>query len=238
MKPFKEKLRAREIVSLINANHPCPGLVDSVCRLGIDAVMLDCEQGNPSYEDVETLSRIAALNNVSSIVRIPSPEPWIIERYMMRGVDGLVIPRLNTAQEVSAALEAVRYAVPSTFSQKTIIVQVETVGAVAELEQFLTIPEVDCFFVGAVDLSKSMGFEGDYSGLEVREVLKEVVAKIIAQQRSVGFLVKEHDLHFWKSRGVNMLYSHVNEFLAIGARHWREMAEMHPLTRPITSRHL
>ena len=226
MMTFKEKLRARQTVSLINANHPCPGLVDVVSQLGIDALMLDCEQGNPSYTDVETLSRIAALHDVVSIVRIPAPEPWIVERYIMRGVDGLVIPRLDTAQQVKKVVADIRYASPKTFHQKTIIVQVETVSAVKELEAFLSIPEVDCFFVGAVDLSKSMGFEGDYSGPEVMQVLEQVVATIVVHQKSAGFLVKEHDLQYWQSRGVNMLYSHVNDFLKIGARHWLRLAKL------------
>ena len=85
---------------------------------------------------------------------------------------------------------------------------------------------MDCFFVGAVDLSKSMGFEGDYSGPEVMQVLEQVVATIVAHQKSAGFLVKEHDLQYWQSRGVNMLYSHVNDFLRIGARHWRQLAKL------------
>lgn len=118
------------------------------------------------------------------------------------------------------------HASPKTFHQKTIIIQVETISAAKEPEAFLSIPEVDCFFVGAVDLSKSMGFEGDYSGPEVMQVLEQVVATIVAHQKSAGSLVKEHDLQYWQSRGVNMLYSHVNDFLRIGARHWRQLAKL------------
>ena len=71
-----------------------------------------------------------------------------------------------------------------------------------------------------------MGFEGDYSGPEVMQVLEQVVATIVAHQKSAGSLVKEHDLQYWQSRGVNMLYSHVNDFLRIGARHWRQLAKL------------
>ena len=202
----------------------CPSLVDAVCKLGIDALMLDCEQGNPSYADVESLSRTAALHGVKAIVRIPAPEPWIIERYIMRGVDGIVIPRLDTAEQVQKAVEDIRYASPKTFNEKAIIVQVETVDAVANLQAFLDVQEVDCFFIGAVDLAKSMGFEGDYSRPEVMEVLEKVVKETVSRQKAVRFLVKEKDLAYWQARGVTMLYSHVNDFLTIGARHWHELA--------------
>ena len=52
MSPFKNRLRNSETVSLVNADYACPGLVEFVGRLGMDAVMIDCEQGNPSFVDV------------------------------------------------------------------------------------------------------------------------------------------------------------------------------------------
>lgn len=226
MSTFKERLRNGQTVSLINANHPCTGMADVVCRLGIDALMLDCEQGNLGYVDVETLSRTAAMHGVSALVRIPVPQPWVIERYIMRGVDGLVIPRLDHADQVKKAIEDIRYASPSTFAEKVIIAQVETVSAVEDLDNFLKIPEVDCFFVGAVDLAKSMGFDGDYSHPEVQATLEQVVSKIVSSRRTAGFLVKEHDLKRWQTAGVTMLYSHVNDFLTFGARHWRRLANL------------
>jgi 2-keto-3-deoxy-L-rhamnonate aldolase RhmA len=224
MTSFKEKLRNRHTVSLINANHPSIGLVDVVSRLGIDAFMLDCEQGNLSYSDVEYMARAAILHGVSSVVRIPTPDPWVIERYIMRGVDGLVIPRLDFPEQARKAIADIRYASPSTFADKVIIVQIETVSAVENIKEFLSIPEIDCFFVGAVDLAKSMGYDGDYSQPTVQQTLRQVVSSIVSQRRAAGFLVKEHDLTYWQSEGVTMLYSHVNDFLSLGARHWRRLA--------------
>ncbi|HEY9279272.1 MAG TPA: aldolase/citrate lyase family protein [Eoetvoesiella sp.] len=224
MQTFKQKLRNRETVSLINADHACAGLVDFVCGLGIDAIMLDCEQGNLGFVDVEHMARAACLHGVSSIVRIPSPEPWTIERYMMRGIDGVVIPRLDNAAQVEKAVADIRYASPADFSQKTIIVQVESASAVQDLDNFLSVPEVDCFFIGAVDLAKSMGFSGNYAHPDVMAELDRTIARILAKDRAVGFLVKEGDLQSWQGKGVSMLYAHVNDFLAMGARHWRFLA--------------
>ncbi|MDS1140070.1 aldolase/citrate lyase family protein [Pusillimonas sp. SM2304] len=224
MQAFKQKLRDRHTVSLINADHSCAGLVDFVCRLGIDAIMLDCEQGNPSFVDVEDMARAAALHGVSSIVRIPSVEPWTIERYMMRRIDGVVIPRLDTAAQAEKAIADIRYAVPADFPDKTIIVQVESVSAARDLDNFLSIPEVDCFFIGAVDLAKSMGFSGNYGHPDVVAELDRIIARIVAKGRSVGFMVKENDMKSWQDKGASMLYAHVNDFLHMGARQWRSLA--------------
>jgi 4-hydroxy-2-oxoheptanedioate aldolase len=224
MTSFKQKLRNGETVSLVNADHACAGLVHFVSGLGIDAVMLDCEQGNPGFVEVEDMTRAARLAGVASIVRIPSPEPWTIERYVMRGIDGVVVPRLDTAAQVVKAVADIRYASPKDFDRKTIIVQVESVSAVQELDGFLAVPEVDCFFIGAVDLAKSMGYAGDYARPEVMATMDHVIQQILARGRSVGFLVKEDDLQAWQSKGVTMLYTHVNDFLRMGLREWKALA--------------
>lgn len=224
MNAFKQKLRNRETASLVNADHASSGLVAFVSTLGIDAIMLDCEQGNISFENIEDMTRAARLSGVSSIVRIPSVEPWTIERYVMRNIDGVVVPRLDTADQVAKAIVDIRYAAPRDFDEKAIIIQVESVSAVAELDDFLAIPEVDCFFIGAVDLAKSMGFSGDYRRPEVMESMVNVIQRITAKGRSVGFLVKEDDLQTWQAHGVTMLYTHVNDFISMGLKQWNKLA--------------
>lgn len=227
MKPeaFKQGLRSGDVVSLVNADYASPALVEFMGGLGVDAVMIDCEQGNPSYQDVEDLGRAARVAGMAAIVRVPSPEPWTLERYLLRGVDGIVVPRLDTAAQVAKVVDDVRYVLQTNFERKSLIIQVESASAVAQLDDFLAIPEVDCFFIGAVDLSKSMGFGGSYhQHPEMLAVLDDTIARIRAKGRSVGGLVKEADVAAWRAKGVNMLYSHVNDYLMLGVKHWNALA--------------
>lgn len=224
MGEFKRRLRRGELVSLVNADYACPGLVEFVARLGVEAFMFDCEQGNPSFQDVEDMTRAARLAGAQAIVRVPSPEPWTLERYLMRGVDGIVVPRLDTAAQVAKVVDDVRYVLQREMAHKALIVQVESASALAELDDFLAVDEVDCFFIGAVDLAKSLGFGGDYRHPEVMALLQQTIARIRARQRSVGFLVKEADVAYWRAQGATMLYSHVNDYLQLGVRHWKALA--------------
>jgi 2-keto-3-deoxy-L-rhamnonate aldolase RhmA len=221
---LKDRLARGHTVSLVNPDHACSGLVAFMGTLGIDAVMIDCEQGNPGFTDVEDMTRAARLAGISAIVRIPSPEPWTIERYLMRNIDGIVVPRLDTAAQVEKAVRDIRYCTPRDFGDKAIIIQVESASAVAELDGFLDVPEVDCYFIGAVDLAKSLGHAGDYSQPEVMRAMESTIERILRRGRRVGFLVKEHDLQAWQARGVTLLYTHLNDFAAIGARQWRLLA--------------
>ncbi|KQW56423.1 HpcH/HpaI aldolase family protein [Variovorax sp. Root411] len=221
---FKAKLRNLETCSLVNPDHPSSSLVHFMGTLGIDAFMLDCEQGSPSFENVEDMARAARLCGVSATVRIPSPEPWTIERYMMRGIDGLVVPRLDSGAQARRVVDDMRYCVPKDFDQKAVIVQIESAAAVADLDAFLDIPEIDCFFIGVIDLAKSMGFAGNYADPAVLDALDRTIQRIRARKRSVGIMVKEHDIAAWRTKGVTMLYTHLNDFAAMGARQWRQMA--------------
>lgn len=224
---LKDRLARGETVSLVNPDHASSGLVAFMGTLGIDAVMIDCEQGNPGFTDVEDMTRAARLAGISAIVRIPSPEPWTIERYLMRGIDGVVVPRLDTAAQVRRVVEDIRYCTPKDFDDKAIIVQVESASALAELDGFLAVPEIDCYFIGAVDLAKSMGHRGDYRQPAVMQAMEQAIERILGHGRRVGFLVKEDDLQAWQARGVTMLYTHLNDFAAIGARQWRALAGLH-----------
>jgi 2-keto-3-deoxy-L-rhamnonate aldolase RhmA len=224
MNPFKQKLRDRRTVTLVNPDHASAGLVNFVAGLGVDAFMLDAEQGTPGFEDVENMTRAAHLHGVPALVRIPSPEPWTIERYLLRGVDGLVVPRLDTAAQVARVVRDIRYVAAKRFDRQAVVVQVESAGALAELDGFLAVPEVDCYFIGAVDLSKSLGHDGDCAHPDVMEAMLRTVRRIHRAGRCVGFLVNERDVAFWRGHGVTMLYAHVNEFVRIGWARWEELA--------------
>jgi 4-hydroxy-2-oxoheptanedioate aldolase len=132
-------------------------------------------------------------------------------------------------------VEDVRYVLQAKFAQKALIIQVESARAVEQLDDFLAIPEVDCFFIGAVDLSKSLGHGGNYQHPEVMAVIEQTIARIRSQGRSVGGLVKEADVAAWRAKGVNMLYSHVNDYLQVGAKQWKHLVDMGAPLAAVTS---
>lgn len=229
---IKQKLRAGQVVSLVNADHPSSGLVASLGGIGVDAVMIDCEQGSPSLTDVEEMARAARTVGVDALVRVPSAQPWDIERHMLRGIDGVVVPRLDSAAQAVRAVADIRYCAPKDFDRKTVIVQIESARAVSELDGFLAILDIDSYFIGAVDLAKSMGYRGDYAQAAVMAVIEDTVDRITLAGRSAGMLVKETDVAYWHERGVTLLYTHVNDFIRIGARHWRRTAGIHAVGAP------
>ncbi len=54
---FKDKLATGAPVLVVKPDHPSPSLVESLGRLPIDAVWIDCEQGAGDVETVASRAR-------------------------------------------------------------------------------------------------------------------------------------------------------------------------------------
>lgn len=218
----KARLAARQPVIMMNPDHPSPSLVEFIASLGVHAVMIDTEQGSADIESVEDMARAARAADLCALVRIFAPDSWVIERILLRGVGGLVVPRVDTALEARRVVEDVRYCFPAGAAEKVVIVQVETARAVSELDDFLSIQGIDAFFVGPVDLAKSLGHNGNFHHPDVMAVLDGTIARIVAAGRPAGMLVTAADAAEWQAKGVTLLYTHLNHYAKLGAERFGE----------------
>jgi 2-keto-3-deoxy-L-rhamnonate aldolase RhmA len=220
---LKNKFRRGETVLVINPDHPSPSLVEALGRMPVDAVWIDCEQGSADVETVENMARAARLAELISLVRVFSPEDWVIERFLFRGVDGLVVPRLDTAAQAQAVVDAVRYCFPKTHHEKLVVVQIESKSAVQDLAGFLQVAGIDVYMIGPVDLAKSLGFDGDFRQPEVQQVIDEAIAAIRAAGKTAGILVDRDNVQRYLDQGVGFLYVHANDFLTRGAADFADL---------------
>jgi 4-hydroxy-2-oxoheptanedioate aldolase len=217
---FKEKLRAGATVKVVNPDYSSGALVEFLGRqeLGVDAVMIDTEQGSAGAAEVEDLARAARAADLCSLVRVFAPEPWAIERLMFRGVDGIVVPRLDRAADARRVVEAVRYCFPADFASKIVVVQIESATAYGELDAFLALDGIDVLFVGPVDLAKSMGRGGDYSHPAVDAAIRDTLRRAKAAGRAAGMMARLSDRSSWADEGARFLYFHVNDWIRQGAK--------------------
>lgn len=216
-----DRLRSPAPSLIVNVDHPSPGLVEMLGALGVDAVFLDCEQGSPDIESVENMARAARLAGVPSLVRLWSRDAWMIERMLLRGVDGVVVPRVDDASTARFVVDTVRYVLPKTYGDKLVALQVESRQAVDAIDEIAAIDGIDVLFIGPVDLSKSMGFSGDFSGAEVRAAIDVALASIMKAGKQAGILVSETNVEHYAARGVSFLYCHANDFLRLGLADFR-----------------
>ena len=58
------------------------------------------------------------VSGTASIVRPDTNLHWLLTRYLDRGVDGIIVPFVHTAQEAQHIVDTVRYARPTDHEEK------------------------------------------------------------------------------------------------------------------------
>jgi 2-keto-3-deoxy-L-rhamnonate aldolase RhmA len=142
----------------------------------------------------------------------------VLERYLLRGIDGIVAPRVDRAADARRVVDGVRYCYPNAPNSKFVVVQIETRTAVDGLDEFLAIDGIDVYFIGPVDLAKSMGFGADFRAPAVQAVIDEIIARTRAAGRHVGVLVDDDNVADYCRKGVRFLYTHANDFIRTGVK--------------------
>jgi 4-hydroxy-2-oxoheptanedioate aldolase len=192
-----------------------PGSAELMGRAGLDWVVVDLEHGNAT--ESELLAHLTAIEagGCVALVRPPSGERLRIGRALDLGAAGIVVPRLDTADQVREAVTFLRYpptgqrgvalltrgARLGTVSHAGVaalnddiagIVQIESPSAVEEAEEIAATEGVDVLFVGPADLSHSLGIPGQFADPRYQDALKRVVGACRANAKAPGILLYDH----------------------------------------------
>lgn len=226
---LRARLQAGEIITMVNPHHVSTGLSQRLVELGADSVFLDCEHGSWSFEDVRGTAHAVRAVGGGAIVRPHSHERPLMIRYLNAGADGLMVPMVNTAEQAAAIVDAVRYAMPSSYEKRLVVCMIETPEAIANLDAMLEVDGVDVFFVGPSDLSQSMGYSpalapGQSRPAEVVSAIEHVFRCVRAAGKATGTLVNSDDIAQWTKKGAQYLYIHSDPFLRNGFKGIRELA--------------
>lgn len=181
-------------------------------RAGFDWVVVDLEHG--AATEGELLAQLTAIEGTgaAALVRPQSGERLRMGRALDLGAEGLVIPRLDTAEQAREAITFLRYPpdgqrgvalltrgarlgavahadVGSINRDLVGIVQIETPSALAKADEIAAIDGVDVLFVGPADLSHSLGVPGQFANASYLAGLRSVVAACRAHGKAAGILL-------------------------------------------------
>ena len=203
----KAKLADGQVVFGAIITRYAPDMVEIFGALGYDFVMIDCEHGPADLDQVEHMVRAAESFGITPIARIPNHHESTILRYLDRGLQGIIVPHINTGEEAAAVARASRYhpdgyrgmgggraqdygigvnrdeALAWVNSNVLVIPMVEDIEAVGNLDDILAVPGADVLHVAASDLGQSLGNPGV---AEVRKVMSEVIPRIRARGKNCG----------------------------------------------------
>jgi two-component system, cell cycle response regulator DivK len=158
---------------------------------------------------------------------------------MDRGVMGVQVPHINTAQDARRAIAAVKFGpragrglaagtrpdnwglgakmadfTTAANEQSLVCVQLEHEAAIQNVDEVLKIDGVDVFFIGPSDLSQSMGYPGNPSAPSVAKAITETQAKIVAAGKIAGMPATAANVAHVVGSGVRYIYVHLPKVLA------------------------
>jgi 4-hydroxy-2-oxoheptanedioate aldolase len=244
MKPnrMKTKLQSGEPTFGCSIMFPSPQIVEMLGHAGFDWVLLDCEHGSLSLADVELMAMAADAVGISSIARPRTNSSADIQSVMDRGVMGVQVPHINTADDARRVVSAVKFGpgagrglaagtrpdnwglgakmpefTTAANERSLVCVQLEHEHAIQNVDDILKIDGVDVFFIGPSDLSQSMGYPGNPGAPSVAKAISEMRMKIIAAGKMAGMPATSENVANVVESGVRYVYTHLPKVLAVGA---------------------
>jgi 2-keto-3-deoxy-L-rhamnonate aldolase RhmA len=180
-----------------------------IAQAGFDFVIIDLEHGLGSEHDA--LPQLIALKGTGTrpYVRTESHERQRVHRMLDIGAEGIMFPRVNTAEEARACVEAMSYPPAGVrgvatmvraseygrrFSEYraerlTTILQIETPEAVENVESIAETGGADVLFIGPMDLSVGMGIFREFDHPRFLDALNRTVAAAHRHGRTAGILL-------------------------------------------------
>jgi 4-hydroxy-2-oxoheptanedioate aldolase len=208
-----------------------PTVAEVMGLSGFDWLAIDMEHGIVGLEAVQTLIQVLAATPAASVVRVPWNEPVVVKQVLECGPVGIMFPQVNTAEQAEAALRAVRYPpqgirgigcqraagfgawfddyLRNANGQQMVIIQIEHTQAIENLDAILRVEGVDVVFIGANDLSASMGLLGQPHHPKVQEVISRVLASARRAGVVAGLVAADAD-------DANRRFAEGFQFVAIG----------------------
>src|SRR5215510_6655950 len=86
-----------------------PSITEMAVALGLDWVVIDAEHGHFDWKDITNHLRAAVRSDTVALVRVAELNGGLIKRALDVGADGVVIPWVESAEQLERAVSYVRY---------------------------------------------------------------------------------------------------------------------------------
>lgn len=180
---------------------------------GFDWLLLDLEHGAGGEEQVRDVVPAAGSYGVPTVVRVESADRIRMGRVLDVGAAGVMLPRMDSAAQVTEAIRHLRYpphgdrgvatynracrfgldpgALDRVNDEILTVVQIESRAAVAAVDEIAAVSGVDVLFIGPRDLSHDLGVPGDVTAPAFVEAVGAVLAAGRRHGTAVGLLVSD-----------------------------------------------
>lgn len=218
MKNIKSALRNGEIVIGATCYTSHPSVIEIFGYAGWDYVLINSENSSisPYGFDLENLIRAADVAGVNAIIKVTDTEPAMIRKALDFGATAVMVSCRNK-EDCIAAMKATQYP-PKGIRQADDCLRVEKYGAISwssylkqvdeeifivplleskeamdNLEEILSVEDLDLVTIGPFDLAIDLGGVGDPA---IEGQIKDYWGKMlgICQEKGISVMKTAHDV--------------------------------------------
>jgi len=164
---------------------PSATVTQAIAASGVDMVIIDLEHGAVDYASAHAMIAATAGTECAPLVRVAENNEVQVKRALDLGAEGIVFPLINSAGDAERAVASLRYpprgnrgfgpflaqsrwqtSLPAYKAdiedQLVCCLLIETVEAIANIDDICTVEGVDFAVLAPFDLSTSLGISGQF----------------------------------------------------------------------------
>lgn len=208
IKKLRSKLAADQPVYGLWVTLESASITEMAVAMGVDWIVVDAEHGHLDWKEILEHIRAAVRSDTVVLVRVTELNEGLIKRVLDIGADGVVIPWIETAEQLKQALAFAMYPPEGVrgigaeratgwgqcFIQHTqeanehvlVVPLIETVTAGKNVGELCQFRKVDIFYIGPADYSSTAGYRGQWEGPGVAAQLLAIKDTIRASGKYCG----------------------------------------------------
>lgn len=237
---FRQTLRSGAPVHGLWVTLESASITEMAVALGLDWVVIDAEHGHLDWRDILEHVRATVRSDTVVLVRVAENSSSLIKRVLDIGADGVVVPWIETADQLRAALRYAKYPPDGArgvgaeratcwtacIEEQTrdankhvlVVPLLESVTAMSNVAEIAQVDGADVFFFGPHDLSCTAGQCGVWEGSGVPQMLEQAKQAILGQGKTCGLLCgSPEDRQRREAEGYRMLGIGLDGALLVGA---------------------
>jgi 2-dehydro-3-deoxyglucarate aldolase/4-hydroxy-2-oxoheptanedioate aldolase len=225
---LRAKLAADAAVYGLWITLEAPSITEMAVALDLDWIVIDAEHGHLDWKEILEHIRAAVRSETVVLVRVAEVNGGLIKRALDTGADGIVVPWVETAEQLKQAVAFATYPpegirgigaeratgwgqcllqhTQEANEHVLVVPIIETVTAGRHIEQLCKNSSAELFFFGPADYSSTAGFRGQWEGPGVAEELLRIKDKLRASGKHCGIMATtDQNLIERRSQGFRML---------------------------------
>ncbi len=207
-----------------------PGVPQLLVHAGCEYVLYDMEHTGVGLETMKAQVAHCRGLPITPMVRVPRGEYHFLARALDIGMQGLMIPMVESAEQAASIAEACRYPpegrrgaafgfahdgytggdpadkIARANAETVVIAQVETERGLQNVDAIAATPGIDVLWVGHFDLANFLGIPGEFQNPIFIDAVKATVDAARRHGKGLGFMPADAAwAKEYKGYGFNML---------------------------------